>query len=67
MLLGEHFREGYPSNPKSNPEQLELHPSYSNTHAHDVDAHAYCSNSGVTRAVQDCYSGYSCSTLVLLR
>ena len=30
---------------------LELHPSYSNTHAHDVGAHAYYSNSGVTRAV----------------
>ena len=31
---------------------LELHPRYSYTHAHDIDAHAYYSNSGVTRAVR---------------
>ena len=36
---------------------LELHPSYRATHAHGVGAHAYYSNSGVTRAVRDCYSG----------
>ena len=38
---------------------LELHPIYSKTHAHDEGAHAYYSNLGVTRAVRDCYSGYS--------
>ena len=69
MLLGERFREGYPSNtnnPYSNPKQPELHPSYSNTHANDVGAHAYYSSSGVTRAVRDCYSGYSCYSDSLL-
>ena len=41
-LLGEHFRKDHlsdTSDPSSNPEQLELHPSNSNAHAHDVDAH----------------------------
>ena len=59
VLLGERFREGYPSytnNPSNNPEQPKLHTSYSYTHAHDVGAHAYYSNSYVTvRAVRDCY------------
>ena len=45
---------------------LELHPSYRNTHAHDVGAHAYYSNSDVTRAVRTCYSGYSCYSDSLL-
>ena len=35
----------------------------SNTHVHDVGAHAYYTNSGVTRAVRTCYSGYSDSLL----
>ena len=38
---------------------LELHSCYSNTHAHDVGAHAYYSNSGITRVVRTCCSGYS--------
>ena len=42
------------------------HPSYSNTHAHDVGAHAYYSNSGVTRAVRTCYFGCSCYSDSLL-
>ena len=49
--------------------RLELHPSYSNTHAHDVGAHAYYSNSVVTRAVRSCFSGnsgYSCYSDSLL-
>ena len=54
VLLRQHFQKCYPSNtsnPSSNPEQLELHLSYSNTPTHDVDAHAYYSNSVVTRAL----------------
>ena len=45
---------------------LELNPSYSNTHAHDVGAHAYYSYAVVTRAVRTCYSGYLCYSDSLL-